>query len=929
MKYELSGYNSQTGRKVKSVISSLLVHLLLFWLLSFSPNKKKHETPKTRGLRIVQIMPKEASAVSSNSSKGSGKKGGKSKEKWKPKKSGGEKVPKVKRKRKKQSLLRKKVASKSENAAKTVKKKATKQSKAAKKLTKSERKKVKTNSRKSSKLAKKLARKRKTYKKTRTKTRKRAVVKTSQKKLKRSKALKTKTVKQRKVTIKRKKAKIQKKARNIKASKTIPQKKVLRKKVSSKQETKKRLVVKSKKQLHLAKNIKQHPIKKISKTKRKLAKRKTSKYLSKTSKWTTKKARKTTPVKKIEKRRITRVLKPVPVKKTAPLLDSKKPVTKRDKRPVMKRAELSVKVPYAPKHKMVRDNKAKAALKKFKNKKVTKKVVRKVHRTLSKRHAKVEFKESSVVMVKREEMLKLSEPKRKFSYGNIQEVSKSSLSESEEEPQKNNVMKETSKSMPEPNPEEAESDIKKTSMFAPEPTPSFTPVLRENRKNVKAPSAKNRKKVVLQDIKSEETPSKALQQHTREDVSEINSIVSRKSVEVASSSKAREPYASAPEFEAVHSTNSEKASFSSSNPDPLEDISEEVGYKSMEELVKNETSLASEQEGRESALNKYSPSSAQSQQRKATLAAASTQWSKAAPKEESLFSATPQKNSLDGTISQSASRESALSDSAVSSSSVENSDKAEAESFQWDMKNEKSAVREVGELSASQAGETNMEYMNQSGSESFRSLAPVSEFSSKDKKKAKVPMSINRPSGGLASSKVFKMKGKLGDSGFVSANVFINGVAQLVMVGENGSFSSVLPLKAGINQVQIYAISPKGKRSEQKFQLWLPPNKFTTKKIYLENPENGAIRSLHDDLLVSGSIDDKSLTVATLYVNDIPRKISVVNGKFRLTVPVEGFHMCKLRVQAKTSLGEIYTSNEATVLINSDPRDGQAYQQPN
>jgi len=928
MKYKLMGHNRQADRKVKSIIGSILVHLLLFWFLSFSPNKRKHETPKTKGLRIVQIMPKAASAVASDSRKGSGKKGGKSQKKWKPKKETGEDVPNVTRRKKTQSVLRKKVASKSENAKKNIKKKTSKQSKAARKLAKSKRKKVRTKSKKTSTLAKKLTHKRKTYKERRKKARKKAAVKVSQKKLKKSKTLKTKTVKQRKISIKQKTAKVQKKAREIKASKTAPKKRVLRKKVSAKQKRKKRLVVKRKKRLHLTKTSKKHLIKK--RAKRRTSKSKTSRNLSKTSKWKTRKTEKTTPVKKIQKRRMTRVLQPSLARKTVPLPDSKKPVTKRDKRPVMKKAELSVKNPYAPKHKMLKDNKAKAALKSFKEKKLTKKIARKVHRTLSKRRAKVEFKEDSVVMVRREEtLLKISEPKRKFSYGNIREVSKSSFSESEEEPQENNTTKAPSKSMPEPNPDEAERELKNTSMFAPEQAVSFTPALKENKKSVAAPSASRRKKVALQDITSEETASKTLRQNTREDVSEITSIVSRKSFEVASNSEAKAVHTKTPEFEAVRNTISEKASFSSSNPDPLEDISEEVGYKSMEELVKNETALASEQEGRETSLNKYAPSSAQSQQRKADSAAADTEWSKAAPKEESLFSETPQKNSLDATIARSVSRESALSGSAVSSSSVESSDKAEAESFQWEMKNEKGEVKEVGELNASQAGETNMEYMNKKGSDSFRSLAPVSEFSSKDKKKAKVPMTVNRPSGGLASSKVFKMNGKLGDSNFVSANVFINGVAQLAMIGEDGSFTSVLPLKAGINQIQIYAVSPKGKRSEQKFQLWLPPNKYTTKNISLESPENGAIRSLHDKLLVSGSIDDKSLKVATLYINDIPRKISVVDGKFKLTVEVEGFHMCKLRVQAKTDQGEIYTSNEATVLINADPREGQAYQQPN
>jgi len=376
-----------------------------------------------------------------------------------------------------------------------------------------------------------------------------------------------------------------------------------------------------------------------------------------------------------------------------------------------------------------------------------------------------------------------------------------------------------------------------------------------------------------------------------------------------------------------------KKTYASGDIDPLGDFSDIGGSKSMEDLAKSKANLSSSSAGTSSGSGKYAPSSSKLKKGSADLPSglySGKQWDGGSGRFSDIGSMASGinrgKRMMAETGKGSGTSESSLLDDAIESPNMGIS-KSQEKTFNWEMHGGRGGRKEFATSNQAQNMGKTLDGLLGMGGSKATSFESSSLFSSKDKKKAKVPMSTNRPSGGLAGSRIYKLKGKLQDDTFVSANIFINGIAQLSLIGEDGGFSSILPLKPGINEIQIYAVSPKGKKSESKFQLWLPPDKYTEKKIYLTSPENGTMRSLNDKIMVRGVVDDKSLREAKLYVNDSPRIIKLNDGMFSVEVKVEGFKTCKFRVEAQAPNGELYSSNETTILIGADPKEIQKYNQ--
>jgi len=927
MKYKSRTYRESSNKKrTLSVIGSLLLHVLLLWFMSFAPRHKQSKKPKSRGLRIVHIVSAKKH-VSEKKTKGKGKKKEKGEKKQKAKSGELPKVVRRKAKKRTAKASSKKADREGKEAKKIAKKKFGKRGGSSRKLAKTSKKKMKLKNKKYVRLNKNLKSKQKKYTKKRSITKKKVKLKThkTKKTVKTSSALPKKSVKLRKVDIKKKS--IKKTDKKLKAAKTV-KKRVLKKSASSKRKSKKRLKLKSRKHATLTKKALSK--KKISPRKKKVTKKNISKKTESFSKWS-KKSSKREKVKTVTERKS---LAPK-IKRAAKAyteLGSSTPVMRIDKRPTMKKAEASIPSPKAPEHKLLHDNRSKTSFKKFKDRKKIK-IKSRANVPKKRRQVSVKLPKTTFSNIKSSASvseLTLSEPKRrevqskkvKEKVRNVREFSETKTADAwvKKKPLPN--------TMPKPNPDESEPN-KKIRMLAPEPAVSFSPE-KERRKSVQGPSQVKKKTAEADNVALALSSKfeKQIEKKTEEDFTKIASV-SRKASSASQDTRAYET-ASNPDT-STEIKESDSSSKKTDNPslsdlDPLDDPTEEIGSKSMEDISREDVSPELHSGNESVVLSQYTPSGS-TRQSKAISATSGEEWNKSAPTEEGASHGSMEKHSLSGNIGKTLAADTSLFDTTLSTPSVGFANKSQAEPFQWDRKGGEKGKKEVLEASESQRQGKSLQSMGQK--EDFKSLAPTALFSSKDKKKAKISMGLNRPSGGLADKPVFKLNGVLGDSGFVSANVFINGVAQLATVGEDGTFTSVLPLKSGINEIQIYAVSPKGKRSEKRIQLWLPPGKFTNKKIYITKPENGVILRQNDLLVVKGSIEDKYLRNATLYVNDIPRTISVRDGEFEQEVAVEGFHTCKFRVEAKTSKGEIYSSHEVTVLISSDPRGIQMNPQLN
>jgi hypothetical protein len=89
--------------------------------------------------------------------------------------------------------------------------------------------------------------------------------------------------------------------------------------------------------------------------------------------------------------------------------------------------------------------------------------------------------------------------------------------------------------------------------------------------------------------------------------------------------------------------------------------------------------------------------------------------------------------------------------------------------------------------------------------------------------------------------------------------------------------------------------------------------------VVLESPQNGkqGVRE-GDPVIVSGTIDDRSVTRATLLLNGIPIKLKVIDGRFTKKVFMPNTRITTFRVMAQNKNSPPGYSALHTILAGYD-----------
>jgi hypothetical protein len=153
------------------------------------------------------------------------------------------------------------------------------------------------------------------------------------------------------------------------------------------------------------------------------------------------------------------------------------------------------------------------------------------------------------------------------------------------------------------------------------------------------------------------------------------------------------------------------------------------------------------------------------------------------------------------------------------------------------------------------------------------------------------------PSGNTTTQTLYRLKGEI-EGGVKQAFVTVNEITQLVQV-VNGEFEVEIAMVKGINQISILAFDSRGGVGKQTIKLlYTPPPGVPL--VTLETPANGKQGVKEGDpIIVSGTIDNPSITQATLYLNGIPIKMKVVNGRFKKKVFLPNTRITTFRVMAR------------------------------
>jgi hypothetical protein len=153
------------------------------------------------------------------------------------------------------------------------------------------------------------------------------------------------------------------------------------------------------------------------------------------------------------------------------------------------------------------------------------------------------------------------------------------------------------------------------------------------------------------------------------------------------------------------------------------------------------------------------------------------------------------------------------------------------------------------------------------------------------------------PSGNTTSDTLYRLRGEI-SGGVKQAFITINDVTQLVKV-MNGNFEVEIALVKGVNEISILAFDASGGLGKQSLKLLYNPP-VGVPVVKLVEPRNGKQGVKEGDpIIVSGTIDDNSITHATLYLNGIPIKMKVVNGIFKKKIFMPNSRVTTFRVMAQ------------------------------
>jgi hypothetical protein len=153
------------------------------------------------------------------------------------------------------------------------------------------------------------------------------------------------------------------------------------------------------------------------------------------------------------------------------------------------------------------------------------------------------------------------------------------------------------------------------------------------------------------------------------------------------------------------------------------------------------------------------------------------------------------------------------------------------------------------------------------------------------------------PSGNMIQDTLYRLKGEVGGS-VKQAFVTVNEVTQLVAV-ENGKFEVEIAMVKGINNISILAFDATGSVGKKDLKLLHNPP-VGVPLVILESPRNGKQGVKEGDaIIVSGTIDTPEISQATLFLNGIPIRVRVTNGRFKKKIFMPNTRITTFRIMAK------------------------------
>ncbi len=172
------------------------------------------------------------------------------------------------------------------------------------------------------------------------------------------------------------------------------------------------------------------------------------------------------------------------------------------------------------------------------------------------------------------------------------------------------------------------------------------------------------------------------------------------------------------------------------------------------------------------------------------------------------------------------------------------------------------------------------------------------------------------PSGNITDETLYRLRGEV-DGNVKQAFITVNDVTQLVAI-VNGKFDVEVAMVKGINQISILAFDSSGNIGKQNLKLlYNPPPGVPL--VQLESPRNGKQGVKEGDpIIVSGSIDNRAITRATLLLNGIPIKLKVLNGRFKKKIFMPNTRITTFRVMAQNKNSPPGYSALHTILAGYD-----------
>jgi len=169
-------------------------------------------------------------------------------------------------------------------------------------------------------------------------------------------------------------------------------------------------------------------------------------------------------------------------------------------------------------------------------------------------------------------------------------------------------------------------------------------------------------------------------------------------------------------------------------------------------------------------------------------------------------------------------------------------------------------------------------------------------------------------SGGVVSTPGCEVSGTIDDPGVSTANLTLNGASQSIPV-VGGSFSQSITLVSGNNTITVAATDGAGNTSSAGSLTAIFDN--TKPEVTITAPVNKWLTNTANQA-VTGTINDTTITTATLYVNGTPQTISVTSGSFSENVTLAaGANTLEVRASDNATPANTGTSGDISVTLDN------------